>query len=855
MSPSTSSVPMVNMAAFTRWPPELPGLATEPKPAIPSVQGSRSRVREQSLSCDSTFFGIHSTSMVTTATPRRMLHTRGLVCAMMLAVLLLSAPAGVTAQTSGELPGITVGAEPDYPPYSFLDDDGVPTGFSVELFQAVARSMGLSIDLHTDYWVNLKGDLAEGSIDALPLVGRTPEREELFDFTFPYLSLHGGIVVRNDDYRFAELEDLQGARIAVMAGDNAEEFLRRQTEAYDIATFPTFSAAMRDLSAGNSDAVVIQRLVALRLLQEEAFANLRLLNEPITEFRQDFCFAVTKGNGELLAVLNEGLARVIADGTLRRLEIVWFSPLELPARSIIVGGDHNYPPFEYLDDEGNTAGYNVDLIQAIAREMGLNIEIRLGPWTQITTMLERGEIDLILGMMYSAERDRIFDFSPAHTVHQHVAIARQSRDGRQIPGSEEELRGHRIAVQAGDIMHEFALEKGLTDDLVVVESQEEALELVLIGEVDYALGSRLTAMYLIEKNGWDRLNVGQRSFVNREYGFAVKKGNTGLLSFFSEGLSVIERTGEYRRIHNEWLGVYVPSEYDLSRIVYSLLFIFVPGVLFLLLVIIWNYSLRKQVNLRTAELTVSLEEKQILLKEIHHRVKNNLNVIVSLLRLQEDQIDTIESAREAFEQSRNRIFSMALVHESLYQSDSLSDIQLDEYVGTLVAQLETNHLRSGQITYSCNLTPVRLDITQAVPCGIIINELVTNAQKHAFVGLPGGEITVSVQVADTGSADGGRHPAGRPAGRSLVITVEDNGRGIAAANGGTSPAAARAATAATAAAPATAAPATTSTTSLGMHLVHVLTDQLNGSVEIGSRTDGSTGTRAVLTLPFGGTDR
>ncbi|MFN2312166.1 MAG: sensor histidine kinase [Spirochaetia bacterium] len=101
------------------------------------------------------------------------------------------------------------------------------------------------------------------------------------------------------------------------------------------------------------------------------------------------------------------------------------------------------------------------------------------------------------------------------------------------------------------------------------------------------------------------------------------------------------------------------------------------------------------------ELTASLEKKQILFKEIHHRVKNNLNVIVSLLRLQEDQIDSVESARDAFEQSRNRIYSMA---------------------------------------------PVRQDITQAVPCGIIINELVTNAQNHAFAGLPGSTITVSVKV-------------------------------------------------------------------------------------------------------------
>lgn len=780
--------------------------------------------------------------MIASFTTRRRSYARGVVSGLVLGLLLVVTAAVAPAQTSEQLRSITVGAEPDYPPYSFLDENGVPTGFSVDLFRAVARTMGLNVELYTDYWVNIKGDLAEGRIDALPLVGRTPEREELFDFTFPYLSLHGGIVVRSDDNRFTELDDLHGARVAVMAGDNAEEFLRRhaaqqaqqqtgqQAESYTIATFPTFAAALEDLAAGTSDAVVIQRLVALRLLRQEGFSDLRLLDQPINEFRQDFCFAVTKGNSDLLAKLNEGLALVISDGTLRRLETVWFSPLELPSRNIIVGGDHDYPPFEYLDDAGNPAGYNVELIRAIAREMGLNVEIRLGPWTQITSMVEHGEIDLLQGMMYTAERDRIFDFSQAHTVHQHVAIGRRAGDGRagggqaggggRIPSTEEELRGHRIVVQAGDVMHEFVRENGLTDNLVVVESQGDALEMVLTGEADYALGSRLTALYLIDENGWDSLRVGQHSLVNSEYGFAVRQGNTGLLSYFAEGLAVVTSTGEYRRIHNRWLGAYTPPEYDLGRVIRALLVVVAPAVLILVAVVIWNHALRKQVDLRTAELTASLEEKQILIKEIHHRVKNNLNVVVSLLRLQEDQIDSVETARAAFEQSRNRIYSMALVHESLYQSDSLADIQLDEYINTLVNQLQTNNLRDGDIAYRCNLTPVRLDITQAIPCGIIINELVTNAQKHAFTGLAGGEITVSVEVPDTGG---------------LIITVEDNGQGLPEFNGA-------------------------AVTSLGLHLVRVLTDQLDGSVSFGPGTastnaagrpagDAGTGTRVVLTLP------
>ena len=829
--------------------------------------------------------------------------------------LLLSAVAAAQSPSDGAT--LTIAAEPDYPPYSYVDEAGAPTGFSVELFRAVARAMGLDVTITTGYWAEIKADLAAGRLDALPLVGRTPEREEIFDFTVPYLSLYGGIVVRDDDDRFRELEDLAGHRVAVMAGDNAEEFLRRRETDYEIRTFPSFTDALEDVAAGRSDAVVMQRVVALRILREESLTNLRLVDQPLVEFRQDFCFAVTEGDKELLATLNEGLSLVVAEGTFRRLQTEWFAPMELPSRTIIVGGDHNYPPFEFVDDDGRPAGYNVDLVRAVAREMGLDIEIRLGSWPRIRGMLERGEIDVLAGMMYSPARDRVFDFSPAHTVHQHVAIGR-GRTLSEMPSSPEELIGPAIAVQDGDIVHDFVVERGITENLVVVDSQEEALGLVVSGAVDYALGSRLTAMYLIEQNGWDELVVGRTSLVSTEYGFAVREGNMHLLSYFAEGLAVLEESGEYRRIYDRWLGVYAPPDEGFARVGRIVLLVLAPVLIVLATIIGWNRSLRAQVARSTAELersaqrtqwlnslatsylvrkdarslirdavgalerhfpdvraeflsidghasgssvdiarslstsrltrvgdaletgvdpslaqalrrdgvralaaavvpvdgvptgfvaftaraprawtdheiqtleehanlltlilenetyqrlieetntslATSLQEKETLLKEVHHRVKNNLNVIVSLLRLQEDQIDSVESARDAFEQSRNRIFSMALVHQSLYQSDSLADIELDEYIRSLVHQLTTMSPAHRRIRFECDLEPARIDVSNAVPCGIIINELVSNAQKHAFPDSRTGEIVVALGRADEGS---------------LVLSVRDNGVGM-----------------------------------------------------------------------------
>ena len=340
--------------------------------------------------------------------------------------LCLAPAAGAAPAPSG--PAILSAAEADYPPFSVVDQEGRAEGFSVELLQAALAAMGREVTFRTGPWTQVRGWLENGEVQALPLVGRTPEREFLFDFTFPYMSLHGAIVIRDGTTGIVDLKDLKGRRVAVMKGDNAEEFLRREERGIRIIPTLSFEQALAELSAGKHDAVVTQRLVALRLIQESGIRNLRVLDRPIEGFRQDFCFAVREGDRATLALLNEGLALVTADGTYGHLHAKWFAALELPSnRRLIIGGDHNFPPYEYLDERGRPTGFNTELTRAVAQEAGLEVEIRLGPWTEIRQELERGDIDAVQGMLYSPERDRSYDFTTPHTLIHYVAVGRQGR--------------------------------------------------------------------------------------------------------------------------------------------------------------------------------------------------------------------------------------------------------------------------------------------------------------------------------------------------------------------------------------------------------------------------------------------
>jgi PAS domain S-box-containing protein len=242
----------------------------------------------------------------------------------------------------------------------------------------------------------------------------------------------------------------------------------------------------------------------------------------------------------------------------------------------------------------------------VAEAVGLDIRVRLGPWSEMMNALERGEIDAIQGMFYSPERDRRFDFSQAHIVNHCVSVVRA--DTGKPPSSVAELRGRRIVVQEGDTMHGFCVEHGLTGQLTVVDTQEDALRAVADGTHDCALVARRTALYWIEKLRLDALVVGRSALLSPDYCFAVPEGDRALLAQLSEGLDLIEQSGEYHRIQREWMGVHEGHGVSAMAVLGYVVVVVVPLLLVVALVLLWSWSLRRRVAERTAELAERTEE-------------------------------------------------------------------------------------------------------------------------------------------------------------------------------------------------------------------------------------------------------
>lgn len=139
-----------------------------------------------------------------------------------------------------------------------------------------------------------------------------------------------------------------------------------------------------------------------------------------------------------------------------------------------------------------------------------------------------------------------------------------------------------------------------------------------------------------------------------------------------------------------------------------------------------------------------LKEKEWMLKEIHHRVRNNLQIITSLLNSQASSLED-KAALSAIQESQHRVQAMALIHQKLYHSDTLSTIDVPEYLQEVVEQLAESYDAGKRISFQYELAPLKLDVVQAVPLGLILNEAVTNTLRYAFPEGKTGKLRLSLR--------------------------------------------------------------------------------------------------------------
>ncbi|MBF0468999.1 MAG: transporter substrate-binding domain-containing protein [Desulfamplus sp.] len=270
------------------------------------------------------------------------------------------------------------------------------------------------------------------------------------------------------------------------------------------------------------------------------------------------------------------------------------------SRVIQAAGDHNYPPYEFLDPNGQPTGFNVDIFRAVCEAMGISYEINLGPWDHVRQKLENGEVDVITGMYFSPERDKKVDFSTPHIIVSHALFVRKDSGINLL----EDLSGKEVIVQRGDIMDDFLQSQARSLTIIRVTDQEDALHLLSEGKHECALLSKLQGLYLIHKYKLSGLKAVGTSVQQRDYCFAVREGDQQLVTWLNEGLALIRTRGIYQQIHNKWFGIYEEDE-AWQRFMQYLLWASIPVSLIFMGILAWNRMLKYRIELATKALSQS----------------------------------------------------------------------------------------------------------------------------------------------------------------------------------------------------------------------------------------------------------
>jgi len=280
-----------------------------------------------------------------------------------------------------------------------------------------------------------------------------------------------------------------------------------------------------------------------------------------------------------------------------------------------IAGDNNHPPYEYVDTNGNYKGFNVDIMRAIAIELGIEIELIPMEWNEALRALEENKVDAIQGMSKTNAREKLFTFTSS-TINnsQAIFVLKNTNFISEI----EDLPGARVSFQNGDVSQELI--KNTSGIVMVPKSdQESAMNALLDGKADAFIGNRYTGLYYLQKQKKaDLIKIVGEPLCEVQYGPAVLKENFYVAELINQGIDRINKNGIYDKIYKKWFGENLISpSYILQMYKQEIILVFSIITLIIVSFISWNKKLKSEVLKRTSELEEANKDLIEQQEEIH----------------------------------------------------------------------------------------------------------------------------------------------------------------------------------------------------------------------------------------------
>ena len=267
--------------------------------------------------------------------------------------------------------------------------------------------------------------------------------------------------------------------------------------------------------------------------------------------------------------------------------------------TLLISGNKNYPPFEFINDKGEPDGFNIDIMKALMQELHYTYKLNLDEWENVIDNIEHKRIDMVTGMIYAPERSNYVRFSfPICTINRNFTIRKNDKYN-----SIDDLKGKEIIVERQGWFHDFLTKNHITDKVIEVNDIYEGFQLLSSGKHDAILAGELISYYAIKKLHIDNLTIKDLEIPRQNYSIAVIPQHDELLYKVNIGLQRLKSSGVYDQIYNKWFGIY---EREKNNRIFAWSAVILLPLLFLFLLIV--YRLRTRISKSRRQLVDSQQE-------------------------------------------------------------------------------------------------------------------------------------------------------------------------------------------------------------------------------------------------------
>ena len=469
-------------------------------------------------------------------------------------------------------PEITMAFDGDYPPYSFRNEKGEFMGIAVDIAREAANRMGIKLNIYPEgTWKRLYAAARKGEVDAIATLVLRPERQELFEFSRPYLFIAQYIITRKDDDAIRSREQLAGKTVALVKGYATTGQILEDFPTVKPYEVDTLTAALEAVSTGKAEATVAGMGMAHYLMAKEGFINLKFA-VLYAQGQSDERFGIRKDWPELAAILDKALSSISEQERLRifqRWSIPEIARVEAAPKTAVpfelteteqnwlrehpkvrIGMMNAWPPMNFVNETGLPQGIGVDFIEVLNRRLRGILTLEPGSFKENFDRVKNRELDALMDITPTKERDPFFHFSIPYLTIPHVIVGRG--DGPHFK-SEKDLKGKIVALERGYYNVRYFKENYPEITTQEYDTTSEALDAVSRGEADAYAGNRAVVTYLIEKELMANLRVmGRMAKPPVVLTIGVRKDWPVLAGLLDRALGAVTRE-EVRGIHRKWL--------------------------------------------------------------------------------------------------------------------------------------------------------------------------------------------------------------------------------------------------------------------------------------------------------------